>query len=980
MDVKKNPSFEKNIINDIENVLHGVLFKEAYEEVIPLNVSFAYSDEPVPFSKIGSLAFKGINPGESWSKKPFGCAWFHLTGKLPQGINKDSLCLSFDCNGEALLVDDGGEPLKGFTNGSSAFDRGLADPKKQHYELKADKLDEDISFYLDAGSNDLFGNLQNEGRFLFARIDRVNNKNIKIAYDIEVLLDFLKQIDSSSPYYKDILDGLIKIRDLYWYHYPDAYEESKPIINKLFLLSGDDKYEVTAVGHSHLDLAWLWPLRETKRKVLRTFSNVFYLLERYPSFVFAVSQPQQLSWLKELSPKSFERVVRYEKEGRIELVGGGFVESDTNCVGEEALVRQMLYGQKFYKENFGHYTEVGWLPDTFGYVASLPTILLGSEQRYFMTTKISWNTVNLFPYHNFIWEGLDGSKVLTHLPPEGTYNSGAYPRSTLKMEKNFVKSDEVKKGLMVYGIGDGGGGPSIGHLERIKRQKDIAYLPFVTMGHAKDFFKDLLADEGSFPVYKGELYLENHQGTYTSQSRNKVNNRHFEEKLSVMESVAASSGLKDKQEEIDGYWREMLLYEFHDILPGSSIKRVYDESDEFYASLEKRTDDCLSSMLDGHQPSYHPGDSIYNPSDLEFDLPLLEENHLDETHLEPYSSSSIVTRFEKKEMPSSDKIELSNIILRFSEKGFISSIIDKRSGHDVLAGQGNALRVFIDHGDAWNIMDSYRHQPEIYMALTKREISSYGPYISVKSHYVFKNSSVDETVLINAKTYFISFHHDVNWSDTGYMLHSCFALASSSKENTFDVPFGFIKRSALNETSIQKAQFEVASYKWCDVSNEKSGVSFINKTRNGCYAKGNLFEFNLLRSTNYPCKNSDHLPTSYDYAIYIHDSPFDEVYVDRLGNAFNAYYLYSKKKMTIVHPQSSSPNVAISSFKLAYKKDGYIIRLYERSGHKTSCSINHLPHFSKAYAVDLLEEVLGDIDPAKLSFSSYEVKTIWIIP
>ncbi len=353
---------------------------------------------------------------------------------------------------------------------------------------------------------------------------------------------------------------------------------------------GDDAgVTVSAVGHAHIDLAWLWPLRETVRKSARTFATALALMERYPDYVFGASQPQQYDWVKRHHPGLYARIKERVAEGRWEPQGAMWVEADLNLTGGEALVRQILYGKRFFRDEFGVEPACLWEPDVFGCSGAVPQLLAKSGVEFFMTQKLSWNWVTRHPHHTFWWEGIDGSKVLAHFPPEDTYNSSAAPRAVHKAATSFLEKSVSDRVLLLFGIGDGGGGPGEEHLEFLAREKNLAGLAPVVQEPSHAFFRHIAKDAARYPTWRGELYLERHQGTYTTQARSKRYNRKLELALRELEFASAMAaelaGHVYPHARLEEIWKEVLLYQFHDILPGSSIARVYDESLARYAAL-----------------------------------------------------------------------------------------------------------------------------------------------------------------------------------------------------------------------------------------------------------------------------------------------------------------------------------------------------------------------------------------------------------
>ena len=362
---------------------------------------------------------------------------------------------------------------------------------------------------------------------------------------------------------------------------------------------GDPALTVSAVGHAHIDLAWLWPLRETIRKGARTFSTVLRMMERYPQYIFGASQPQLYQWMKDEHPALYSQIKAHVAEGRWELQGGMWVEPDANIPSGESLVRQILLGKRFYREEFSIDVTNLWMPDVFGYSGSLPQIMASSGLTNFLTQKLSWSEVNTFPHHTFHWEGIDGSRVLVHMPPEGTYNSSAAPHAVARAEENYLEKGVSDRALILFGIGDGGGGPGEEHLEHLARAQDLQGIAPVVQEPAATFFERLTLGAEAYPVWRGELYLEKHQGTLTTQGRNKRFNRKLEFALRELEfssvRAAREAGLTYPSAALDRIWKEVLLLQFHDILPGSSITRVYDESLARYAALLSEVEELTAS-------------------------------------------------------------------------------------------------------------------------------------------------------------------------------------------------------------------------------------------------------------------------------------------------------------------------------------------------------------------------------------------------
>ncbi len=949
----------------------GEEFKELCKtKILDLDVTYAYSEEPVPFSERNSLEYKPIKKGEIWARKNFACAWFHLTGKLPENVSRDNLYLEFCNDAEGLLVDNDGHALKGFTAGSLIFGVMDYNIEKRFYPL--DKLvakDGTIDLYIDGASNGLVGEFVRDVALSEAAIVRRDPHMNELYHDFDVLFNYTSTLQPDSERKFRFVFALRKVMNMVVYNDPDYYAKSKEIINELFNESGIDNTQVTAVGHAHMDLAWLWPIRETKRKILRTFASVIYLMERYPDFHFVVSQPQQVAWVKELDPKLYEKIKKYVAEGRLEPIGGGWVENDTNVPCEESMVRQELYGQKFWKEEFGDYVDVRWLPDTFGYSACIPQVLKKSRQNYFMTIKISWSNRTLFPYHTFRWEGIDDSSIIVHMPPEGTYNSLADPKGLLFAESELKPEDPKEDFLMVYGVGDGGGGPSETMVERILREEKTPYLPKVKMERAADYFHKL--DERKLADYKGEMYLEKHRATYTSQNDNKYNNREFEGRMVALEMLLSALGKQGDKTEIDKMWKEVLLYQFHDILPGSSISRVYRETAVAYKNIL----DKLENIANGLGYSYKASEKTSLVNFENRQITALRKNEKG-----GYLYYAGADKLVEPSVYANGKTSKENIVatddytIEFAADGSIKKLVLNADGR-VVFENGNKLRVFIDRGDAWDFDDDYRDQPEVFMTLTNSEATDFGDLVEVRQAYEFKNSKLVQTIVIHKHDPIIRVYHDVDWKDSGYMMRAEFMPQTWSVTVRSDIQFGYLDRPTTDNTEHEAAQYEICCQKWLDINDGKDGFAVINNVKNGYMAKQGIISLDLARAFNYPCENTDCHPIKYSYAIYPHVGVCNNIKIDELAKDFNGRFLFGNTAVEI--PYVDNEAIDVTAFKPAYDGDGFILRMNERNGNAAKTNVILPEEFEIVCETDLLEEEIGNA-PKEFEFKPFEIRSFRI--
>ena len=960
--------YDDMIIKSMPDFLSGKLKDACYDKVMDFDVSYAYSEEPVPFSEMTTLKFVPIKVGEAWAKKNFACAWFRLTARLPEGTEKTGLCVDFVNDGEGLLVDPSGHPVKGFTVGSPTF--GIVDDaiEKRFYPIEQ-FFDEQgyVELYIDGASNSLLGEfIFDAARLQSASIVRKNPKMLDIYWDFDTLLDYVTGVDWNDPNRLTVVQGLRSVQNLVNYGDPEAYEKAKKITTELLQLPGTENLQATAVAHAHLDLAWLWPIRESKRKAKRTFANLIDLAKQYPNFRFAVPQPQQLEWIKNEEPAQYEALKELAAKGQMEPVGGAWVENDTNIPGEESLARQMLYGQKFWQKEFGHYVKIGWLPDAFGYTGALPQVLKLAGQDSFMTIKISWSNRTVFPYNTFRWAGIDGSEVTVHMPPEGNYNSVAGPKALLNAKKGIKKTDPQDRMMVVYGVGDGGGGPSETNVERCLRTENVPYLPKVRLGTAQGYFDSLKGLD--LPRYQGEMYLEKHRATYTSQSNNKYSNREFEEKMTSLEAMLACQGIQGDKKAMDALWKEALLYQFHDILPGSSINRVYDETDAAYAEMMEK----LEAMANGCGLSFNPGKALLNPAgEAVFRLEKNGEGYL------LYQGSERLIDPVSYENPAVSKtvshVETDYYQADFHSDGSFASI--KLPSGEVMLEQANRLRVFIDLGDAWDFEDDYRDQPEQYMELISSENRSFGDLIEVRQTYGYKNSKLVQTIVMHRHDPCIRITHDFDWKDTGYMVRAEFQPTHWSDVVHSDIQYGYLDRPTIDRNEHEKAQFEICCQKWFDLSDDQAGVAILNNAKSGFMVKRGVISVDLLRSTNYPCLDSDQKHSHYCYAIYPHSGGFDPVQVDKLAQQFNARSLYGDAELEM--PSFDNEQIQITAYKPACDGNGFILRAFERSGSQTVAHLTLPTGYELVEEVNLLEDPVTDVGK-EIFFHPFQIRSFRI--
>lgn len=553
-----------------------------------------------PFKEAVAGEYKPTKVG-AWFGPSWSTHWFKVILTVPSELrDKRLLELHWDANNEGMIWNEDGHPLQGLTGGGERVEWVLPDSFRDGKEH---------TIYIEMACNGMFGNapggdsIQPPDPNKFFRLGKadivaVNPDARQLFIDFWIIGDAAREFPRDSWQQHKALKVCTDIVEAFQLGNKDSLKKCREIAQQYLGPVVDDPkvYDsgkdplVYAIGHCHIDSCWLWPWAETKRKVARSWSNQCDLMDRYPEHNFACSQAQQYKWLKQDYPSVFDRVKQKVKEGRFHPIGGSWVEHDTNMPSGESLVRQFVYGQRFFESNFGERCQTFWLPDTFGYSSQIPQLCRLADMPRFLTQKLSWNNINKFPHTTFNWVALDGSQVICHMPPSETYTASAHFGDVKRSITQHKSMDQDATSLLVFGKGDGGGGPTWEHLEKLRRCRamsdQVELLPRVHMGNSVDHFFDKLERKAdSFVTWYGELYFELHRGTYTTQSKNKRNNRRSEFLLRDIELLATIASIKNQsykypKREIDDMWEAVLLCQFHDCLPGSSIEMCYDDSDE----------------------------------------------------------------------------------------------------------------------------------------------------------------------------------------------------------------------------------------------------------------------------------------------------------------------------------------------------------------------------------------------------------------
>jgi alpha-mannosidase len=802
---------------------------------------------------------------------------------------------------------------------------------------------------------------------------------------------------------------------------------------------------IHATGHAHIDVAWLWTLGQTRRKSERTFHTVLRLMEQFPDYHFSQSQPQLYQFMQEDQPALFEEIKRKVQEGRWEPMGGMWVEADCNLSGAESLARQFLLGRSFFREHFGKEAEtpVLWLPDVFGYAWALPQLIQQAGLKYFMTIKIGWSQYNRLPYDTFLWQGIDGTQILTHFstvkevgsPFASTYNSMANVTETLGAWQNFQQKELQNDLLMAYGFGDGGGGPTREMLENIEAMKSFPALPQVRQSSVRQFFESIapLSGDKMMPVWNGELYLEYHRGTYTTQARNKRANRKSEFLLHDAEFVATlasqiteySYPLTDFQQA----WQTVCLNQFHDIIPGSSIGPVYEESQAQYAELTTNVTQLRDEALEAIAQHVDGDVLLVNPTSFPqralvfvpgVSSALIRDGQpvpvqpadsglwADAGELAPYSVAALsITNQVPGSTPStvggpSSTVVLENDFIRaeFNEAGDLIRIFDKQAQREVLAPNAiaNQFQLFEDRPmnfDAWDI-DAY-YDDRVWPAEPASSIAwiECGPLrqtVEIKRRAL--HSEIVQRISLNHHSPRLDFDTTVHWMERNTMLKVAFPVDVLAPQATYEIQWGNVQRPTHRNTSWDWGRFETCAHKWVDLSEGGYGVSLLNDCKYGHDIHDNVMRITLLRSPTLPDPMADFGEHHFTYSLLPHLGTWSE------ETQREAYLL--NDPIIVFHPdrgpktvdrtstvyslpslvRASAANVIIETVKRAEDGDGVIVRLYESQRKRGQVQVQFGREVEAAWITNLLEEnesaLSVDGDSIPLNLRPYQIVTMRI--
>jgi alpha-mannosidase len=996
----------------IRKELHERVMPAMYSASVPMTVeAWDAPGEPVSYAEAMqglATAARPFRVGDHWSR-PWGTTWFRFTVDVPAewvgpsleavidlGFHADSA--GFQSEGLVWLpgVDGNGHPLQGIH------------PRRTGLPLPGTSAGP-LEIVVEAASNPWFpmrgarrgelGSLATAGdaplyllrqASLAVRDDEVYH----LLLDAEVLLGLMTALPAKDKRRQRLLRQLQAAFDALdltaiGRTAPEARRLLQPALE---LRARDGAHHVIGVGHAHIDSAWLWPIRETVRKCARTFASATRLMDDQPEYRFVCSQAVQYHWMETQYPSLFERIRERVARGQWQPVGGMWVEADMNLPSGESIVRQLVHGQRYFESRFGMRCKEVWIPDVFGYPASLPQIFRAGGCDRFITQKLSWNKQNVFPHSTFVWQGLDGSEVLTHFPPVDTYNATVVSGEMVFSEQNFKEHGWSDWSLLPYGHGNGGGGPTREMVQRAARLADLDGAPRLSLGTTDEFFDRVEAEIAAgapVPRWSGELYFEMHRGTLTSQSRTKVGNRRCERLLREAELWWASLGdvPADVTQELDSLWKDVLLQQFHDIIPGSSITWVHDDAEAAHARVSERLEMLIERALSQLAPAEravanaatHARREVMAlsqaPAAVDAAVSVSQRLH-DGRHAAmvavPGSALVVLRPQEPDDAVVVTEQSFTNrfVAVHWDLEGNITSIIDTVAGREVLpTGSRIDVEIAPDHPveyDAWDVEAWTRGLGSPVGGVQSVRVIDSGPLVAtlevVRS---FGSSTMTTRTVVRAGSARVDLQFDIDWHEDEQLLSVMVPMAVHAREAACDIQFGHVMRPTHTSTSWDAAKFEVCAHRYVDISEPGWGVAVLNDGRYGHGVQDGGVRVSLLRAAKFPDPVQDHGRHSVTVAVMPHSGGLAEVVRE-------AEFLNVPLREVLPGNAAAAPaplveltgtGVEVSAVKRADDGSGdLVVRLAEMCGARTPVTVRLPKRIDDARRCTLLEEPLAAID------------------
>lgn len=1032
------------------DLMLGQITECLYKARRPLTIeAHSVGGEPIPAEEALAGSFEPHEIGELWGRF-WDTTWFRFSVQIPEGWQGEEVIALVDLGFPPM---PGNQPPKeGHTVEGLVWRDG-----KPIRAINVNRMDipisksavagEPVQFYVEAASNPnawedgeqtlpvtgIYG--QPSFRLKCADIACVDRQAFDFYYDALLALDALNAMHANEPRRGQLLFALNSAANIFDKNNRATIAPAREALREVLASpNGGSAHTISAIGHAHIDTAWFWPMRETIRKCARNFSTMLAYIDEHPGFIFSCSQPVQYAWMKQYYPSIYDGIKRAVKNGSWEPIGSAWVEPDTNIPSGEAFIRQIVHGKRFFQDEFGVDTVDLWLPDIFGDSANLPQILLKSGIKYYMTQKLATNQYNKFPHHTFLWEGIDGSRIFTHF---SHCDCRFTPSILINVLRDYTDHDRTTCSLYTYGYGDGGGGPTKEMIEMADRLVDFEGAPKVVKEKVVDYFEKAVEDAKDLPVWVGELYYECHRGTYTSQANCKKNNRkseilmHDAEFLdSVVRSLLPSGAAENpdatvpayavydvfgrdvtrprRADDLDRAWKLLLLNQFHDIIPGSSIHWVSEDADRDYETIGVLGNRVLSQCLDALTERIDTSGAeepvvVFNTLSQErSEVVTLPGGRIARVQAPSMGYATIDAATAQGEVAApvtvgvvGENLTIDNGIVRVAidPNGLIESVFDYRANRQSLQRgvPGNLLKLYQDlplNNDAWDIDLHYREVCEDLVNAERVEIVEQHPLrASVQVTRKFGNSSLVQRIVVRSGSARIDFETDVDWHEDHKLLKAAFPINVLTHTAAYDIQFGHLERPTHMNTSWDVARFEVCGQKWADLSESGYGVALLNDCKYGYDVVDQTIRLSLLRSPTWPDRLLDRGRHTFTYSLLPHRGTLGEGRVNEEAYALNVPLL-----MATVRPHGGElpascsffsvdrQGVEIETVKAADDGRGLILRLYEAHGGRGSVSVSTALPVKSVMRTDLLENDLESVDVSngtiKLDVTPFEIVTL----
>ncbi|KFR15937.1 Alpha-mannosidase 2C1, partial [Opisthocomus hoazin] len=963
--------------------------------------------------------------------------WFKVELSIPPGWAGREVHFVWESDGEGMVWRDA-QPVQGLTK----------EGEKTSYILTSSLKETEphsLTLYVELACNGLFGAGKGsmiappdpDRRFTLSKAELVvfNRDVYELLVDLEILLDMARLLGEENQRSFQALYAANQMVNACDVMDPSTFPAARDLAAAIFSQrNGESQHTIHAVGHCHIDSAWLWPFEETIRKCARSWVTVVRLMERNPELTFACSQAQQFEWVRSWYPGLYAQIRDFVVKGQFIPVGGTWVEMDGNLPSGESMVRQFLQGQRFFQEQFGRICSEFWLPDTFGYSAQLPQLMRGCGIRRFLTQKLSWNLVNTFPHHTFFWEGIDGSRVLTHFPPGDSYGMHGQVEEMLKTVKNNKDKGLVNHSALLFGFGDGGGGPTQKMLDRMKRMSDTDGLPRVQISTPDQLFSVLEKESSQLHTWVGELFLELHNGTYTTQAQIKKGNRECERILHDIEvlstwALARGGTFQYPASQLQRLWRLLLLNQFHDVLPGSCIQLVVEDALQYYTEIRRAgiqlQEEAVRSLCgDLLQPKAGSAESTLvlntlpwertevisrtGPSGTEtlalVTVPSMGYAVVREPSLPPQPVAV------RKQEDGTIAMENGVIAVRLDVAGRLTSLRLVHSERESVPDScyANQFALFDDvplYWDAWDVMDYHLETRKPVTTLLKPlEITLAGGLRGSASFSlrIGESSTLTQEIILDAMCPYLRFQTQVEWKEAHKFLKVEFPVQVRSTNATYEIQFGHLQRPTHWNTSWDWARFEVWVHKWLDLSEHGFGVALLNDCKYGASAHGNILSLSLLRAPKSPDATADIAHHQFSYAVMPHQGSFQDARVIQCAYnlnfplhavpsgsaqcpAWSAFAVSSRGVGSDAPISFLRTNVCTVPPKAEDRPEAVVVRLYEAHGSTVDAWLQTSLAVKEAMLCDLLERpaargrLLLEQRGVRLSFTPFRLLSVLLV-